>query len=331
MNNYTNDSELFKGNVESLKIFKEVATSDLLGVWALIVCFHPGSRLLLNLAASLVSQVSKIFILNNGGIDDVLKKDLLCIDNVIFHDFDSNVGIARALNKGFSSAVEKNAEFVVTFDQDSCPESKHVAILVEKWRSLSSTAGNKGKIGAIGPCFYDARNGNFDYPFYVAKGFKVVKQFPDGKESIVKADALITSGMLVPTKMWSDGLSFKELLFIDFVDTEWCFRATQAGYLHYGCFDVKMKHELSEASPIMFFGLIVLKYSPLRRYYHFRNCLYLVSRPYVPLVFKVRLTLGLVLRFLTLPFVDDKPLLSFRSVMGGVLHAAMGRYGRRKS
>lgn len=90
-----------------------------------------------------------------------------------------------------------------------------------------------------------------------------------------------------------------------------------------------MKHELSEASPVNFLGLMLLKYSPIRRYYHFRNCLYLVSHDYVPPAFRIRLVGGLLLRFLTLPFVDDKPVSSIKSIIAGVFDFMRGKYGRR--
>lgn len=247
--------------------------------------------------------------------------------NVVFHDFCSNKGIAVALNEGFSQSVAGKADFVVTFDQDSSPEPRHVAGLVKQWCELSLINGVKEKVGAIGPSFYDARNGYFEYPFYRVNGLKVVKQYSAHEENFVRADAIITSGMLVPTSMWAGGLKFNELLFIDFVDTEWCFRAKKFGYVNYGCFNVRMKHELSEAAPIVFFGLIVLKYSPIRRYYHFRNCLYLIFQSYVPLAFKFRLIAGLFLRFFTVPFVDENPVLSIKNIFLGVFDALRGRYG----
>lgn len=297
-------------------------------VWALIVCFHPDARLLLDLVQTILSQVSRTLVLNNGGMRDELLNELSALGAIV-HDMEGNKGIASALNEGFSRAARNGVDFVVTFDQDSSPQAGHVAKLVEKWFELSSTSGIGRKTGAIGPSFYDDRDKGFSYPFYVAEGFKVVKQFAADNKSLVRADALITSGMLVPISMWKDDLRFKDLLFIDFVDTEWCFRAKKAGYVHYGCFDVKMKHELSESSPLIFLGLIILKYSPMRRYYHFRNCLYLVSRSYVPWPFRIRLVFGLLLRFVTVPAVDDKPSASFKGIFSGVFDAIRGRFGPR--
>lgn len=298
-------------------------------VWGIIICFHPETALLAQLVSKLSPQVTTLLILNNGGMSPALINEISVCKNLVIHDFGENYGIAAALNKGFSSAVSDGANFVVTFDQDSCPEMNHVACLVTHWFDLMLQTNGLRKTGAIGPSFYDARRDYFEYPFYRANGLKVIKNYASDGHSVVQADALITSGMLVPTEIWRDACRFDENLFIDFVDTEWCFRAGSLGYVHYGCFDVKMKHELSEASPVNFFGLMLLKYSPIRRYYHFRNCLYLVSHDYVPTAFRIRLVGGLLLRFFTLFFVDEKPFSSMKSIFAGVFDFMRGKYGRR--
>jgi rhamnosyltransferase len=299
-------------------------------VWSLVVCFFPDENLLMNLVSRLSGQVSKILLLNNGGMSSEFQKNILKVNAVLLHDLQGNSGIAKALNEGFLQAIAQGADFVVTFDQDSSPELDHVAGLIKHWLELSSVSEVSEKVGAIGPSFYDVRSGYFSYPFYRASGLRVIKQYsPENNDGTAKADALITSGMLVPVAMWRDNLKFNELLFIDFVDTEWCFRSKTLGYVNYGCFDVKMKHELSEASPIVFFGIIILKYSPLRRYYHFRNCLYLASRSYVPFAFRIRLVAGLFLRLFTAPFVDDHPYSSLRNIAAGVFDAVRGHYGKK--
>lgn len=298
-------------------------------VWGIIICFHPDTALLVQLVSRLSPQVATLLLMNNGGMSPALINQVSICKNLIVHNFGENRGIAAVLNEGFSSATSKGARFVVTFDQDSCPEQEHVARLVDHWFELSLQKDEFRKTGAIGPSFYDERQEHFEYPFYRASGLNVIKNYASGSRPVVEANALITSGMLVPTEIWRDGCRFDEKLFIDFVDTEWCFRTGSLGYVHYGCFDVKMKHELSEASPVRFLGFMLLKYSPIRRYYHFRNCLYLVSRDYVPAAFRIRLVGGLFLRFFTLPFVDDKPASSIKSIAAGVLDFMRGKYGRR--
>lgn len=88
---------------------------------------------------------------------------------------------------------------------------------------MSNLAQQGGKIGAIGPVFYDSRTGT-KYPFILLKGMRAKKVFPRGNVPL-KVSFLINSGMLVPVSTLKDVGLMKEELFIDYVDIEWCLRA----------------------------------------------------------------------------------------------------------
>jgi rhamnosyltransferase len=297
-------------------------------VWALIVCYRPEPDTLLRLVRSISPQVSLIRILNNGGLSAGLRENLQMVDNVTIDDFESNVGIGSALNFGFNLAEQSSIEFVVTFDQDSLPSDRHVETLVSHWRTLSKSEVHK-KTGALGPSFYDARNKIFQYPFYRVNGLGVEKIYRQDGVDIVTVDSLITSGMLVPVSMWSEGFKFKDEYFIEYVDTEWCSRTKDHGFQHYGCFDVSMQHELSDKSAKKILGLIILKYSPLRRYYYFRNSVFFIRCSYVPFAFKFRVFCGLFIRLLVIPFVDDNPIASLKNAVVGLFHAFVsGKSGK---
>lgn len=295
-------------------------------IWALVVCFYPNDELLLTLVRQLSAQVSELWILNNGGIHSSLQSQLENYPNLHIHTFESNVGIAAALNFGFSLAAKGGAEFVVTFDQDSLPAANHVEVLAATWKTLAQQGTQK--VGAIGPSFFDDRDIFFQYPFYRANGLAVKEIFPTAGHDVTPANVLITSGMLVPVSMWKEGLKFREDLFIDYVDTEWCFRASAAGFVHYGCFAVSMRHQLSDANVSRFLGMRFLKYSPTRRYYYFRNTLLCVICRYVPFAYKLRLMIGLAVRLLAIPFVDDKPLASLAYALRGLSDGVFGKGGK---
>ncbi len=298
-------------------------------IWALVVCFHPHDKLLLALVSRLATQVSELWILNNGGIQPALEGQLLNYPNLHVHTFESNVGIAAALNYGFALATMRDAEFVVTFDQDSQPAGNHVEVLAATWKRLAHQGTHK--IGAIGPSFFDDRGSLFQYPFYRAEGLHVKKIYPEHGIDVTPVDALITSGMLVPVQMWEEGLKFREDLFIEYVDTEWCFRARASGFMHFGCFAVSMRHQLSDANAAKFLGMIFLKYSPIRRYYYFRNSLLFVACTYVPFAYKPRLVMGLAVRLLAIPFVDDKPMASLAHALRGLFDGILGKSGKLES
>lgn len=296
-------------------------------VFALVVCFHPDEHLLIKLVARLSKQVAELWILNNGGISPGLENQILNYPNLHMHTFKGNVGIATALNLGFSIAARHQAEFVVTFDQDSEPPDDHVEILTATWHALARQGGQK--IGAIGPSFFDVRNGVVQYPFHRldVSGLKVNKIYRQAGQDIVPVDFLITSGMLVPVSMWAQGLKFRDELFVDYVDTEWCLRASAAGFTHFGCFLVSMRHQVSDASTFSFFGLRVFKYNPIRRYYYYRNSVFFIMNPLVSFGYKLRLGVGLVIRLLFLPFVDDKPIDSVVYSLHGLVDGILGKAG----
>ena len=307
----------------------DLSFNKTVSVVALVVCFHPDEDLLLALVRQLAPQVSKLWIMNNGGISGNLEGLLLNYPNLRIHTFDSNVGIAAALNYGFSLAVMEGAKFVVTFDQDSQPTENHVEVLVAQWEGLAQRGTQK--VGAIGPSFYDERGNYFQYLFYRADGWRIKKILPSEGNDITPVDALITSGMLIPVHMWQDGLKFRDDFFIEYVDTEWCFRASAAGYKHFGCFSVSMRHQLSDANVSSFFGMKFQKYTPIRRYYYFRNSLLFVACAYVPFAYKPRLMFGLAARLLAIHFIDDKPLSSLAHALKGLFDGLFRKGGKLES
>jgi rhamnosyltransferase len=242
------------------------------------------------------------------------------------HTFESNVGIATALNYGFALAAQDEVEFVVTFDQDSQPAEDHVSVLSQTWKTLAQQG--VPKVGAIGPSFFDDRGKVVQFPFFQTHGLKVRKIYHQAGCSETLVDVLITSGMLVPVSMWREGLKFRDELFIDLVDSEWCFRATAAGFSNFGCFSVRMRHQCSDAEATKVIGLRLLQYSPMRRYYYFRNSLYVSARSYVPLAHKFRIMMGLVVRLLTMPFIDDAPALSLAYALRGLRDGILGNSGK---
>lgn len=280
--------------------------------FALIVCYHPDNKILINLVLSLSTQVHRVLLLNNGGVDSSIFYNVEGVGNLDIIDFAGNTGLPRALNSGMQVAIDAGAEWVVTFDQDSRPPYDHVSTLIKAWRAKAS----KGiKVGAVGPIFIDDRDPTIRYPFYKSDGLIVRRVTQPSSNGCAETEVLITSGMLMATKVWQDNLRYCDSLFVDFVDTEWCLRATSRGYHLFGCFDVEMRHRPSDKKPIQLPGILLFSYSPLRRYYYFRNTLWVLKMPHVSPAFKLRIFIGSAIRVFTSPFVDRK----FFGSAGGVL------------
>ena len=80
-----------------------------------------------------------------------------------------------------------------------------------------------------------------------------------------------------------------ESLFIDHVDTEWCFRARAKGFRLFGVCGAVMTHALGNRRSRVWFlrWRTVSHHSPFRYYYIFRNSVRLQRRAYMPLQWKI--------------------------------------------
>ena len=188
-----------------------------------------------------------------------------------------NTGIAKAQNVGIDYAEKNNAEYIVFFDQDSTIPDNFINDLMFDYKQLEIQG---LKIGAIGPRFMDERF-SFFYPSINYNNGKRERIDTENINKPTKSTLLISSGSLVSTStLLSVGL-MRENYFIDYVDTEWCFRAESKGYNNYISSRAVMKHAVGD-------NMIENRYfktpihSPFRRYYITRNAFYMLKEPHIP-------------------------------------------------
>lgn len=298
---------------------------ELLPVAALVVGYLPHSNTLDMLLRSLLMEVQLVVLLDNGGASGYLMDSPPSRQRVVYVDMEGNRGVGAALNRGMAIARAAGHRFVVTFDQDSAPPSGLVSEMLD--------AMQKKKLGrvpcaAVGPRFYDRRVESARcYPVYRETDERIHSWDECVSTCMLETDVLITSGMLVDSDVWSRGLEYDERLFVDYTDTDWCFRARAAGYRLFVLSSSRMPHALSDAPPVRVGKLHLLRYSPIRRYYYFRNTIWFVRRAYVSRAWKRRLFFGLIVRILTNPFIDDKGWDGVRMSFRGIYDAFKGRMG----
>ncbi|UFS71304.1 glycosyltransferase family 2 protein [Geomonas sp. RF6] len=266
-------------------------------VCALVVAYHPDRAKLERLIGLIALQVGRVVVLDNGSSDEV-REVLRGYPEVLYQSMEENVGLGGALNRGVLLAGSLGCDYVVTFDHDSAPAPDMVLRLLEALRELKWSGRS---VAAVGPAFVDYRQSPpLRYPFVATSGWRVRHLYAaDGAP--LPVDQLITSGCLYPLEVFEGVGLFNEELFIDYVDTEWCFRARSRGYSLFGVTDAVMSHELGEGEVTISCGMRLIEYTPLRRYYYYRNTVHFVRLPYVPWVWRVRLSLGLLARALFLP------------------------------
>ena len=272
----------------------EIATSLPLGtpvfkgycqeVSAVLVTYNPGLDGLLASVHAVADQVSDIFIVDNASANfspdwlDKLKGKFAARLHLLPQS--ENLGIGAGHNIGILHAREQGSTFVLLLDQDSQVEPGMVAQLCNAYRALLE----KGvKVAALGPRYRDDEDGRLSQ--FVRVGFFGFTRLGcSSANSVVEADFLVSSGALLPlTTIESVGLMDEEL-FIDHVDTEWCFRAKAQGFKIFGVCDAIMTHTLGERrKEIWFFRRRIIPFHhPFRYYYIFRNSITLYRRNYMP-------------------------------------------------
>ena len=294
---------------------------------AIVVSYFPEDEVTIMLLKSLSTQVDLLIFVDNGGGENVL--NVICKANITvkYIKFEKNMGLGHALNKGFELAAKQDVKYVATFDQDSAPPANliiHLRQCHEELQRLNIDC------AAVGPVFFDRRETVKKYfPFYFEKNSRVETASQNNyPEKYVETSMLITSGMLVRADIWNSGIHYNEDYFVDFTDTEWCFRARSKGHKTYGCFKAEMGHALSDAPPARIFNMSFFRYSPLRRFYFFRNTVIFCSEPYVSWAWRRRLVSGMCLRFVINLFIDKKKLLSLKMMLRGIFNGLRGSSGK---
>lgn len=298
------------------------AATPVSSVAAVVVAYHPELDVIADLLAALRPQVGLLIVVDNSndGVVAAAPGVARWPDEII--DLGGNRGLGAALNAGFARAAAAGITFVATFDQDSAPPPSLIAGLLAAHAAI---ARDDPRCAAVGPAFFDRRERGRHprFPFYREQDGVVLAIVPQpGAGGVVQVDTLITSGMLVRVAAWQEDGHYDARLFVDYTDTEWCFRQRARGWHLYGCLDVPMGHALSDAPPVRVGRLSFFRYSPWRRYCYFRNTRWFCNQPCVSPAWRRRLLRGLALRFLVNLLIDDDRGQSWRMMRAGLRDGA---------
>lgn len=228
-------------------------------VIAVVPAYRPDAGFPARLA-SLLDQVSAIIVVDDGspaGSEAVF--DAVTSPGIELVRTGTNRGIAAALNTGAGLALDRGADYVLTVDQDSLLADGYVSACLAAFGSSSE------KLGIV--CT-DRVNGEASIPErYTAEGLGVVRE-------------AIQSGFLISAECIRECGLFDERLFIDCVDTEYCMRVAEHGFVIVVGSGTDIEHSLGEQAPLRPFGvqrhqdghpLTYQYHSPWRRYFITRN------------------------------------------------------------
>ncbi len=219
-------------------------------VAAIVIFYYPESCVFANLT-SYIEQVGKIFVIDNsdGNINNSLISKIHSLTNVEYIWNQSNLGIAAALNIGAQKAIEQGFEFILTMDQDSRASERMVEKLMEVMLS-------NDKIGIV-----------------AAEHLNLETHSLPKEESTQEILYTMTSGNMVNLAAYKKIGGFREDLFIDHVDHEFCLRLHQNSFKVFKTNNALVYHKLGKSLKKKFFNYYFFpsNHPPIRLYYRTRN------------------------------------------------------------
>lgn len=291
-------------------------------ILAVVVTYNPDAALLAQVLQSVAPQVQGIVVVDNGSanVADIrrLAGDLRCqlIENK------TNCGIAAAQNQGIFQAQESGFTHILLLDQDTILSPGVVAGLT---MNLAALEREHSRVAAIGPAYHEL-NSQRQTRAYRAHGPRLSRVSLAQEKQPIASDFIIASGSLIPLAVLEKVGGFKEDLFIDLVDVEWCFRARAAGYRSFLSPTARVDHRLGSGT-VQFGSRRVAVHVPVRNYYWVRNALWLARQSYTPLAWRLYF-ISRCLAFLGIyTTLGDKKALRLRLMARGIRDSLVSRLG----
>lgn len=216
-----------------------------------IVTYNPEMNRLKQNLDSVCRQCEKVVIIENHSDNRPQIIELLSrYKNISLILNDKNMGIAFGMNQIGSMAQSLQEEWFVTLDQDSvCAK--------DMLKTLLSQAPKDAVILA---------------PVHIP--FSMQKQKGKGCNGrITEVPYVISSGNCVRTNYWKAAGGFWNLLFVDQVDHEFCYRAGRMGYKIYQNSGALLYHVVGSPAvkKLFLWNIRSENHSAFRKYYQARN------------------------------------------------------------
>jgi rhamnosyltransferase len=229
-------------------------------VSAVMVTYHPDAELPARVNR-ILAEVGGLVVVDNGSTEDAIGmlRAMAADPRVALMLNGANLGVGRALNLGIERAMASGARFVLLLDQDSVVHEGMTQTL------LAVRAGypEPDRLAVIGAGFDGSETLALPAAGAVAAGARDYQE----------VESVITSGSLVPLAAHAVVGPFREEFFIDYVDTEYCFRARAKGFAVITTRESLMSHAIGAPTHHSILGIDrwTSNHSPDRRYYMARN------------------------------------------------------------
>jgi rhamnosyltransferase len=232
-----------------------LSAADICGV---LVTYHPDAQFPARLAA-MRRQLAAVVIVDNGsgGAAQTMLRELAADPAIEVVCEPVNRGVATALNVGLARAAARGFAWALLLDQDSRIDADLLAGLLAVYHAFP----DRERLAVVGAGFRDFR----EEPDATEHGAA-----PDSWEEL---DYVITSGSLLSLEAFARVGAFRDDFFIDYVDTEYCWRARALGYRIIKTRRHLMTHAIGNPSRhrLLWMTKWTTNHPPDRRYYIARN------------------------------------------------------------
>lgn len=273
-----------------------------------VVWYNPSKKDIKNID-SYIKSVDKLYIVDNSenGSNELKIPNSKKVEYIYQNE---NLGIAKALNIACYKAIKEKYKFILTMDQDSCFKSNDVDKMKNKISDLDLS-----KVGIISPWH------------------KTKLKLEKPKEEIDYPLDVMTSGNILNLDIFQKIGGFKEFLFIDGVDIEYCLNLKKNGYKVMRINSIEMQHDLGDIFYRNFLGKEFMcdNHNYLRIYYMTRNYRYIrkeyrnIAPEFCDILVKIK---GLIFKIV---FYEKDKFRKLRSIIFGIYDYKHNNYGKYKS
>lgn len=275
----------------------------------MVVLYNPDQSVFDNID-SYINNLDQLYVIDNSeSIDEQIVKKIKEKKRVKYIQYNTNLGIAAALNTGVHCALEKGYKWLFTFDQDSKASPTMIKNMIDFLNDNDTS-----NIGILSP--FHSYN---DY-----------RPLPNNSRY---SDVLIvpTSGNLLNLNSYIRIGPFLEKLFIDYVDIEFCLRLHLHGYKIIQLNTAILLHKLGDLKKKRFLHryIAVTNHNAERLYYRVRNRFYVIHKYKIKFpaycIKVLKQTLGDVIKIL---MFENNKLSKFKMMLLGFIHFVTGKFGK---
>jgi len=286
-------------------------------ITAVIVTYHPDDKFPERLG-SLIPQVGGVVVVDNSSTDQAraMISDATARMGAHLIVNEDNLGVAAALNRGVEYAIGHGSNWVITMDQDTFAYPDMVQTLISAYNDCPF----KEQVGVVGSSYKEWKTGRVIVPDRV-----------ETKRTWVEEKKALTSGSLVSASIFQKTGPFRQDLFIDGIDIEYCLRLRKQGYRVIIATKPGMTHSLGDCEVVSFMGMTggLWHHPPFRTYYIIRNTLF-ISKEYFrnDTLWVLDNLLAIGKRMFATFLFENQRLTRFKYLTLGVFHALISRSGR---